>query len=176
MPEISQLVDNAVMTPKGIVAAPFIGATVDPDICTGAVNPGLDTVYRGSGFTGFAGQVLTDAEDHNVIQSIASFSSDTAAQAFADRQFADWQACKYTDITSTVGSSTEHGTTSTSANVDGTYTIFIFPPGAGPGRQCQRAMSPRKNVVVDVRVCADSVGSMGWTLARDIGEKITGER
>jgi hypothetical protein len=165
------------MTPDGIVTSPFIGATVEPNICTGVVNPGLDTVYRGSGFTGFAGQALTDAtENHKVIQSIASFSSDAAAQAFVDQQFADWQACSYTDITSTVGRSTEHGTTSTSANVDGTYTIFIFPPGGGDGRQCQRAMSPRKNVVVDVRVCADSVGSMGWTLARNIGEKITGER
>jgi hypothetical protein len=37
-------------------------------------------------------------------------------------------------------------------------------------------MSAHKNLVVDVRVCASNVGSKGWTLARDIGEKITGQR
>ena len=177
VPEISQLADNATMKPDATVDAPLSGATVDPDHCTGAVMPGLDSVYRGSGFTGFAAQVLSDAsQDHKVIQSIASFPSDAEAKAFVDQQFASWQACKYTDITLTIGNSSQNGTTSTSANADGTNNIIIFPPGAGPGRQCQHSMTPRKNVVVDVRVCAPSVGSMGWTLARDIGQKITGQR
>jgi serine/threonine kinase PknH len=177
VPEISQLADNATMTPEPPLDAPLSGAIVDPDKCTGAVMPGLDSVYRGSGFTGFAVQVLTDAAgDYKVIQSIASFPSDASAKAFVDQQFAGWQACKYEDFTLTIGSSTQEGTLSTSANVEGTNTILVFPPGAGPGRQCQHAMSPRKNVVVDVRVCANRVGSEGWTLARDIGEKITGQR
>jgi hypothetical protein len=68
------------------------------------------------------------------------------------------------------------GKVAISANTLGTNNVFIFPPTGSDGRQCQHAMSARKNAVVDVRVCAPSVGSMGWTLARDIGEKITGQR
>ncbi|HET6736109.1 sensor domain-containing protein [Mycobacterium sp.] len=177
VPEISELVGNVAMEPNAIFDAPFRDVVIDPATCTGAVMPGDHNVYNGSGFTGFAGQVLSDAsQDNKVIQSIASFPSEAEAKAFVDKQFADWQACKYTDVTVTIAGSVSDGTVAVSAITDGTNNVFIFPPGGGAGRQCQHAMTPRKNVVVDVRVCASSVGSMGWTLARDIGEKITGQR
>jgi serine/threonine kinase PknH len=177
VPEISELVGNVAMDPDAIVDAPFGDVLIDPAMCTGAVMPGDHNVYNGSGFTGFAGQVLSDASrDNKVIQSIVSFASEAEAKAFVDKQFADWQACKYTDVTSTIADSVSHGTVAVSANTDGTNNVFIFPAGGAAGRQCQHAMTPRKNVVVDVRVCASSVGSMGWTLARDIGVKITGQR
>jgi serine/threonine kinase PknH len=175
--DVTQLADNAMMTPQATQTSPLGGAIVVPDSCTGAVMPGLDSVYRGAGFTGFAVQVLSN-EPRNVavIQSLASFPSEAEAQSFVDGQFADWQACKYTDVTVTIGSSTSEGKVAISANTLGTNNVFIFPPTGTDGRQCQHAMSARKNAVVDVRVCAPSVGSMGWTLARDIGEKITGQR
>jgi hypothetical protein len=177
VPELSQLVDNAALTPQTTVDAPLGGVTVDPFTCTGAVQPGVDTVYDGSGSTGFAGQVLSDAsQDHKVIQSIASFPSETEAKAFFDKQVAGWQARKFTDVSVTIGGSTSPGTVAVAANTEGTGNVFIFPPAGGPGRQCEHVMTPRKNVVDDVRVCAPNVGSMGWTLARDIGQKITGQR
>jgi hypothetical protein len=178
VPEITQLVDNAVMTPTAVQDAPLSGATVTPDSCTGAVMPGFDSVYRGSSFTGIAVQGLTnDPQRVGVIQAIASFPSEADAQSFVDQQFAGWQACKYTDITLIVGNGEpQRGKVAISANTLGTNNVFIFPPTGTDGRQCQHAMSARKNTVVDVRVCTPSVGSMGWTLARDIGEKITGQR
>jgi hypothetical protein len=175
--DVTQLADNAMMTPQTTQSSPLGGAIVTPDSCTGAVMPGLDSVYRGAGFTGFAVQVLSnEPQNIAVIQSLASFPSEAEAQSFVDGQFADWQACKYTDVTVTIGSSTSRGKVAISANTLGTNNVFIFPPTGGDGRQCQHAMSARKNLVVDVRACAPSVGSMGWTLARDIGEKITGQR
>jgi serine/threonine-protein kinase len=48
-------------------------------------------------------------------------------------------------------------------------------PGGG-AIQCQRAITNRTNVVVDVLACSPSVGSAGWTIARDVGQKITGQR
>jgi serine/threonine-protein kinase len=166
------------MTPTAVQDAPLSGAVVDPDGCTGAVMPGSDSVYRGSTFTGIAVQGLTnDPQRVGVIQAIASFPSEADAQSFVDQQFADWQACKYTDITLTVGNGEpQRGKVAISANTLGTNNVFIFPPTGTDGRQCQHAMSARKNLVVDVRVCAPSVSSMGWTLARDIGENITGQR
>jgi hypothetical protein len=176
--DVTQLADNAMMTPVATQDSPLAGALVVPDSCTGAVMPGLDSVYRGAGFTGFAVQVLNnDPQNVSMIQSIASFPSANEAQSFVDGQFADWQACKYTDFTLTVGNGDpQRGKVAISANTLGTNNVLIFPPTGTDGRQCQHAMSARKNAVVDVRVCAPSVGSMGWTLARDIGEKITGQR
>jgi hypothetical protein len=179
VPEINQLVGNATMTPNATFDAPYKEATVDPFTCIGAVQPGADATYNGSGYTGFAGQLLTDAPQENkVLQYIVSFPSDAEAKAFVDKQVAGWEACKFTDITLSTGSgqAVSNATVGVTANTDGTPSVLIFPPSGGPGRQCQHAMTPRKNVVVDVRACAPSVGSMGWTLARDIGEKITGQR
>ncbi|MBB5163546.1 sensor domain-containing protein [Mycobacterium sp. AZCC_0083] len=178
VPEINQLADNAMMTPSPVVAAPFNGATVTPVSCAGAVNPGIDIVYLGSSFTGFAGQLLDNEPQHvSVMQALASFPGAADAQTFVDQQFADWQHCNDVDITQTVGNETpQYPKVATSAKTLGTNTVFISVPVDSGKRECQRAMSARKNLVVDVRICAANVGSKGWTLARDIGEKITGQR
>jgi serine/threonine kinase PknH len=179
VPEINTLVGAATMTPNATFDAAYKDVTVDPFTCTGAVQPGAETLYLGSGFTGFAGQLLTDApQDNKVLQYVASFPSEAEAKAFVDKQVAGWEACKFTDVTLSTGGGqvVSKATVGVTANTDGTPSVFIFPPGGTAGRQCQHAMTPRKNVVVDVRVCAPSVGSMGWTLARDIGQKITGQR
>ncbi|ANE83456.1 hypothetical protein A7U43_28510 (plasmid) [Mycobacterium adipatum] len=175
--EVSQIADNTTMIPRQTFTEPFGDTTVDPANCTGAVMPGVDTVYNGSGFTGFAGQVLSDAaEENKVLQSIISFPSESDAKAFYDRQLNAWKDCKYADVTVSVGGSNAEGTLNVAAEADGTAKVFIFPPGGSAGRQCEHAMTPRKNVIVDVRVCKPSVGSAGWSLARNIGQKITGER
>jgi hypothetical protein len=179
VPEISQLVGGATMTPNATFDEPYKEAKVDPFTCTGAVQPGAYTTYNGSGYTGFAGQLLTDVPQENkVLQYIVSFPSDAEAKAFVDKQVAGWEACKFTDVTLSTGGgqAVSNATVGVTANNDGTANVFIFPPAGGAGRQCEHAITPRKNVVVDVRVCAASVGSMGWTLARDIGQKITGQR
>ncbi|WP_029112139.1 sensor domain-containing protein [Mycobacterium sp. URHB0044] len=184
VPEIGQLADNAVMTAVFTIDAPLLGTTVDPFRCGGAVTAANSIVYQGSAYTGFAAQVLSNAaSDFKVTQSVASFTSDTAAQEFVDRQFDDWQTCESTNATlnqhrvtqpdgTTTGSETQEATTGSTAVVDGTNSILFF----GPSRECQHAMTPRKNVVVDVRICAASVSSTASTLARDIGEKITAQR
>jgi hypothetical protein len=178
VPEINQLADNAMMTPSPVVAAPFNGATVTPVSCAGAVNPGIDIAYLGSSYTGFAGQLLDNEPQHvSVMQSLASFPSAADAQTFVDRQFADWQHCKDVDVTQTVGNQTpQYPKVDTTANTLGTNTVFIFVPVDSGKRECQHAMSASKNVVVDVRVCASSVGSKGWTLDRAIGAKFTARR
>jgi serine/threonine kinase PknH len=175
VPELSELVGTA-MEPNPIADAPFKGVSARPVECTGAVMPGVHSTFWGSGFTGFAGQILSDAPlVHKVIQTVASFPSDAEAKAHVDRQFKDWQSCTFTDVNIKISSAEEVGTVGATANTEGITSIFITAVG-GAGRQCEHSMTVRKNVVVDVRVCTPSVGSMGWTLARDIGVKITGQR
>ena len=40
------------------------------------------------------------------------------------------------------------------------------------GQQCERDMTLRSNVIVDVRACSPTVGSAGLSIARDIADKI----
>lgn len=175
--EINQLGGNATTTPTPVVAAPFEGALVSPYSCGGAVNPGIDTAYGGSGFTGFAGQILNDEPQHfSAMQSLASFLSTAEAETFVDRQFMNWQQCVNVDITQTVGSSSpQYPKVLSSASTSGINTVAISVPVDSGTRECQRAMSASKNVVVDVRVCAPSADNRGWTLARDIGDKINAQ-
>jgi len=171
---------DANLSPVGALQTqPFSGMTVQPTNCAGALLPGIDTVYRGEDITGFSGQILTDdASNTAVMQSVIAFNSDSDATTFFNKQFGAWQNCKFTDILASGGGQTQKVKTAAPGDTDGTATLIIFPGDSpsGSGRSCQRGMSPRNNVIVDVRVCSPNNGSKGFTLARDIGAKITGKR
>jgi hypothetical protein len=166
------------MTPTLTQDSPILGVHVDPFTCTGAVMTAMNTTYNGAG-TAFVVQFLhNEPQDIDVVQALASFHNEADAKTFLDRQFEDWQSCDNTDVTITVdgryGGPPQHGRITNSDNAQGTNVISIVPPSGVNGRQCQHAMSARKNVVVDVRVCAPSVLNMGLDLDRVIGAKITG--
>ncbi|WP_165612231.1 sensor domain-containing protein [Mycolicibacterium setense] len=157
--------------------SPFDGMTVQPSNCAGPLMPGIDYVYKTANYTGFAGQVLTDeATNTKVMQAVISFSSETEATRFFNDQFTAWRRCDYTEVTASGGGQSQTAKTGVAADGDGTATLLIWPDTQDSGRGCQRGMTPRKNVIVDVRVCSQNVGSSGYTLARDIGAKITGHR
>lgn len=176
--EAGRVADNQQMTPSAISKEPYDNVNVDPFSCTGAVVPGIEAAYAGSDYTGFAAQnLISDDQKFKVIQAVASFATPEDAQAFVDRQVSAWKQCTYTDVTATVvDGAADQLTTGVVGERDDIASLLIFPPGGGAGRNCERAIAPRNNVVVDVRVCADSVGSAGRTLAGDIAEKITGNR
>jgi hypothetical protein len=176
--EAGRIADNQQMTPSAITKEPYDNVSVDPFDCTGAVVPGIEAAYVGSDYTGFVAQnLISDDQKFKVIQAIASFATPEDAQAFVDRQVSAWKQCTYTDVTATVvDGAADQLTTGTVGESDDIASLLIFPPGGGAGRNCERAITPRNNVVVDLRVCADSVGSAGRTLAGDIGEKITEDR
>jgi len=177
--ELSNRFDGAVMQPQGLTKEPFNGIDVDPYSCSGAVVPGIDAAYSGADFTGFVGQVINDAANqHKAVQALASFATAAAAQDFVSRQITDWRGCTSKELTITINDKEDHVTTGVVADNDNgrTYSLLMFQPHQASGHQCERAMTARSNVVVDVRACSPSVGSLGYTIARDIGQKITGQR
>lgn len=164
----------------GPVAADLAsGPTVTPANCSGAWTPADGTAYAASGYTGVAAQTVGSAAPGGpeVVQAVVSFPDDQAATTFYDTQVAAWKECAFDTITVT-GSETVTGKSAASGAADGTLTMLIFQrtPDGGDGPQCQRALTVRTNLIVDVRACSPSVGSAGWTIARDIGQKITGRR
>jgi hypothetical protein len=179
--DVSDRLESPGMTASPVSTDLISGITVTPDNCAGAWTPGLSDTYAGSGYTGAALQMVRDPgqNNHQVNQAIVSFADDAAAKAFYDQQVAAWQGCNYQKISAAApGVPTVTGTAAVSADTEGTTDMLILVdnwPGGG-AIQCQRAITNRTNVVVDVLACSPSVGSAGWTIARDIGQKITGQR
>jgi hypothetical protein len=178
--DVTQIANNATMTPTLTQDSPLFGVRVDPFECTGAVMTAMNATYGGAG-TAFAVQLLNNGPQNiDAIQALTSFHNEADAKAFVDRQFEDWQSCDDTDVTVTVdgryGGPPQHGVVGQSENTNGSNVVLISPPPGVEGRRCQHVMSARKNVVIDVRFCAPDVLNMALDLDRVIGDKITGQR
>lgn len=172
------------MQSPGMVAAPVStdlasGTTVTPSNCASTWTPADGGTYAGSAYTGVALQEVKDPAtiDHQVDQAVVSFADEQTAKAVYDARVADWSGCKFQQF-STQGNENVSATSGAVGDTDGTTNMLVLVdswPGSA-ATQCERAITARQNVVVDVRACSPSVGSAGWTIARDIGQKITGQR
>lgn len=167
---------NQRMNTTGLAGDPPITTTlldgiVTPPQCAGAWGPGYEATYNGSGYTGSALQGLFDPPNQ-LVQAVIAFPDAGAAKAFFDRQVADWNACKSTHIKYESGGTTEADLGVPSMTV-GVLTMMLVPTTAKTaGQQCERDMTVRSNVIVDVRACSPTVGSSGLSIAREIADKI----
>ncbi|WP_082022979.1 sensor domain-containing protein [Mycolicibacterium setense] len=160
-----------------VQSEPFDGLTVEPANCAGALLPGIDYVYRTANYTGFTGQILTDdTAKVAVMQAVIAFNTETEATRFYNGQFSGWRGCNNSEVITEGGGEQQTVKMGVAADTDGTAHMLMWKDRQGSDRACERGMTPRKNVVVDVRVCSSNIGSSGFTLARDIGAKVTGSR
>ncbi|GAA2401312.1 hypothetical protein GCM10009856_07090 [Mycolicibacterium llatzerense] len=174
--ELSQRFEGADMQPQGLTKQPITDIDVSPYKCSSAAVPGMSNAYSATGFTGFIDQVVNDsAGKHKFIQALVTFPTADAAKEFVARQASQWKDCSNTNLTITIAGNSDHANTGASSTTDGVTTIVLTPPAAG-SRQCERALTASSNVVVDVRACAVNVGTTASSIARDIGQKITGPR
>jgi hypothetical protein len=174
--ELSKRFDGADMQPVGLGKQPVDDIDVNPYKCSGTAVPGISQAWSGSGFTGFADQVVNDsAGAHKFIQTLGTFPTADAAKNFVSNQFIQWKDCANTNLTISIGGKGDHANTGAVGSTDGVNTVVLTPPTPG-SRQCERAMIATNNVVVDVRACAVNVGTAASTIARDISQKITAHR
>lgn len=166
---------NQRMNTTGMTADPpfakLLPGSVTPAHCTGAWGPAYEATYQGSGYTGLAIQGFFQPPIQ-MVQAVVSFPDAGAAKAFYDRQVADWNECKSTHIRYEGGGVTEAdlGVPSMAAGI---MTLLLVPTTAKTaGQQCERDMTLRSNVIVDVRACSPTVGSAGFSIANEIAEKI----
>jgi serine/threonine-protein kinase len=156
------------------VAHRLLPGAVTPSHCTGTWGPAYEATYNGSGYTAIAAQSVFRDRTHKVAQAVVAFPDAAAAKAFYDKQISDWNACKSIHISfAYLGSGTEVdvGVPVVTGDV---LALLIVPTTTGiAGQQCERDMTVRANVIVDVRACSPTVGSAGSSMVREIADKIT---
>lgn len=173
---ISQLMNTTAMTTTPI-AHSLLPGSVTPPHCTGAWGPGYEATYTGSGYTAVAAQALSRDPTHKVAQAVVAFPDAASAKAFYDKQVGDWNACKSSHVRfEYLGTSTDVdvGVPVVTGDV---LALLVVPTGTGiTGQQCERDMTVRANVIVDVRACSPTVGSAGSSMVREIADKVTQSR
>lgn len=177
--QVGNVLHNVAMNPREVSTSLASDASIDPAKCASAVAPALGSTYTGSGYTGVAVQGLMEASPgrHKVIQAVAAFSDEAAAQQFYAQQLSAWQGCRLTDVTVSFpdGQPDDHATITIVSNSEGIASTVLLPAGA-TGRkdsECERAMSVRRNIVVDVRACGQNTIAAGVMLVRAINDNIT---
>lgn len=146
------------------------------DDCAATWRVAWRPMYAGSGWTAIREQLLADRDrKHRVWQAVVSFPLPAHAKAFYSKQVAAWATCnnrhlenRYADETPTpdamftVGQSAQH---------DDVLTISETQDNS-PGWTCQRALTYRNNVVVDIQVCVHDLTDQAETVAKAITAKV----
>jgi PknH-like extracellular domain len=143
--------------------------------CLPLDGPAQDNVYAGSGWTAIRGQRLDDSVDdsktrnHYAIQAVVAYPSARDANAFYDSSAQSWSACanrRFSDLPE--GKPPVVWTVAGITKVSGTLSTSEVQEG-GDGWSCQRALTVRNNVAIDVLACAAPLAAGP---AVDIAEQI----
>ncbi|WP_084229514.1 sensor domain-containing protein [Mycobacterium sherrisii] len=143
--------------------------------CLAVDGPAQEKVYSGTGWTAVRGQRLDDSvndskkRDHYAIQAVVAFPSAHDADAFYGSSVQSWSACSNRRFSDAVqGQPDTVWTVAGVTNDNGMLSTAEVQEG-GDGWTCQRALTVRNNVAVDVVTCAYS---QAGTRAADIAGRI----
>jgi PknH-like extracellular domain len=137
-------------------------ASVSDVNCLAIDGPAQDHVYADTGWTGMRGRRLDDSPDdskkrtHYAIEAVVAFPSAHDASAFYDSSKQSWVACsnrRYNDVAP--GKPDTIWTVASISNDNGTLSTSQVQEG-GDGWSCQRALTVRNNVAIDVVGCSYS--------------------
>jgi PknH-like extracellular domain len=146
--------------------------------CLGVDGPGQDKVYTHSGWTSIRGQRLDDSVDgstrrqHYAIQAVVAFPSARDAAAFYKTQTQSWSACahhQFSDVNP--GQPDTIWTVADVTDRDGTLSTTEAQEG-DTGWTCQRALTVRNNVAIDIVACSTNPGTAATDIAIQIAAKV----
>lgn len=153
--------------------------TISDPSCLAIDGPGQDKVYANSGWTAIRGQRLDDSVDdskrrkHYAIQAVVAFPSAHDASAFYDSSTQTWAACsdrRFSDINP--GKPETVWTVSGTTNDNGMLTTSQVQEG-GDGWTCQRALTVRNNVAIDIVTCSYTLAdAVAGNVAQQIAAKV----
>jgi hypothetical protein len=146
----------------------------NPD-CLSTDDPGLDPVYRDSGYTAISTQTMVGFGKDYLRQAVAGFPSADLAHAFVEKLSGKWKACAGQTITAqTIPSSggiyTDH--TYTLGSVVGDVPS-IAESRTGSYAECQRALEAVTDLVIDVDACGTPTTDQGRHAADAMAAKAT---
>lgn len=138
--------------------------------CLGALYNAEEAVYRGSGWTDVADQVLTepqDNSDHWVEQTVVEFESRQRALDFFDTSVTAWTDCIGKDVTVDDGETRFHWRFEGIGISD--YLMSQTARQAdGSGWACQHALGVVRAYVVEVSACGNAPDGQAVLLASRI--------
>jgi hypothetical protein len=145
--------------------------------CQMVVLPAQLPVYANSRWTAVRGQSLRQPGDasgftHTVDQAVVSFPTAADATAFYNVSSQRWAGCSNRNYTRTPpGGPPQTWSTQAATNTNGMLSIHR-PQEGGNGWNCQRALTVRNNVAVDVMACSSGQGDFAVNIARQIANKV----
>ena len=147
--------------------------------CLAIDGPAQEKVYANTGWTAIRGQRLDDSVDdskrrkHYAIQAVVAFPSARDAAAFYDSSTQKWPACsnrRFSDLNP--GKPDTVWTVSGTNTGNGMLTATQVQEG-GDGWTCQRALTARNNVAIDIVTCSyTQSGTVAVGVAQQIAAKV----
>jgi|ERR1700731_1771483 len=156
-----------------------------PAECLYIQHPGEATVYAGSGNTASHGERDTtplppgsNDPDPEVTQVVVLFPSAKEANAFFTASTQRWPACanRQGTIPGDADAPEMQWKAGAVSNANGvlstTTTVSATKNGTTLSQSCQRALTVRNNVVIDVDACRKDPGDLAVTVANQIAGKV----
>jgi len=150
-------------------------AVIDNQRCLAPWSPAQGKVYAGSDWSVVRGEILKDGsasgEDakHSVVQMVVHFPKADTAQAFFARSSSAWSDCENASVTATTSDGRRQlWTLGDFTHTDDTLTMTQRMTG-GDGT-CQRALTVRSNVAIDVMACGADVSAQAKDVAAAIAD------
>jgi hypothetical protein len=147
--------------------------------CLAIDGPAQDKVYANTGWTAIRGQRLDDSVDdskrrkHFAIQTVVAFPSARDAATFYDSSIQTWAACsnrRFSDLNP--GKPDTVWTVAGTTNDNGMLITNQVQEG-GDGWACQRALTVRNNVSIDIVTCSyTQSGAVAAGVAQQIAAKV----
>lgn len=153
-------------------------ASINDKSCLAVDGPAQANVYADSGWTAMSGQRMDDSvegkdRNHYIIQAVVAFRSAQDAASFYNSQIQSWSTCtnrQYHDINqgkpdtiwSVAAITKDNGTLSTQQVQEG-----------GSGWSCDRALTVRNNISIDIVTCANSQSNAAVDVALQIAAKVS---
>ncbi len=161
------------MTPGRIFKQPFRNLSAEPVHCLDAVMPGQQSTQYYLP-TAFAAQILDGAAPHiRAIQVVASFGSADDAERSYIIASSGWSFCQDKVVTLTVDRQVAVQKLGRMETRDSIISIPVTQADGSNTASCQHAFTAKRNIVIDVRVCAPNVGNAGRELVSKIAAKVS---
>lgn len=152
----------------------FVGGENDRPECGEIHGVALQKDLDNTGYLAVRTQALQDPRqtDHVIDDGAIYFSTAKAANDFVAKQAQAWPKCNGATLhpAPAPGESPSIWMVGTAANHDGMLTVTNTEEGA-EGWQCQRVLTARNNVVIDVRDCG--VNPQGITIATRMADRVS---
>lgn len=145
-----------------------------PPQCASVVVPVAKAAYLPAGPRATYVQALHDPDTnqlHTVFDGVTTFSTESAATAFVNQPALTWQSCRVSPIV--VDPNKDKPMTWTVQDIAQRGDILTASTTLqNGGSVCQRALTAKRNVVIDVTTCTGNPGSAATTLASKIAQRL----